>query len=138
MVGSFIEVTEAPMRPITPADPRIEVAEILDIAVAEDGRHIDLTLRTRDENVIAMRIAQATINKALAQLSDWAALALEISAAEPVAKLNAPIGEWEIVRDVDAPTPTIECRTMHGCGLAVAFTCDPITAIPQVHVAVNL
>ena len=63
---------------------------------------------------------------------------METSTADPVAKLDAPIGQWEIVRDIDTATPTIECRTVQGHGVAVAFTYDAITAIPQLHVAVNL
>jgi len=119
MAGSFTEAEGA-----TFPDRRIEVAEILDIAVAEDGRQIDLTVRADNGNIVPLRISQAAIAEALARLSDKAALALETSTADPVpvGKVNAPIGQWEIVRDVDAGTPTIECRTVQGHGVAVAFT----------------
>ena len=138
MASSFTAAAEGPTPTVRPSDRRVEVTEILDIAVAEDGGQIDLTMRASDGNVVPLRISQAAIAEALAQLSNKAALALETSTAAPGAKLNAPIGQWEIVRDVDAPLPTIECRTVQGHGVAVAFTYDPITAIPQLHVAVNL
>ena len=138
MVSSFTAAAEEPVGRVPPSDRPIEVAEILDIAVAAEGWQIDLTIRASDGNVVPLRISQAAIAEALAQLSDKAALALETSTADPGAKLNAPIGQWEIVRDVDGGIPTVECRTVQGHGVAVAFTYDPITAIPQLHVAVNL
>src|SRR5262245_44113566 len=119
-------------------DRRIEVTEIVDVAVAEDWSHVDLSARASDGRVVALRISQTTIAETLARLSDRAALALETSTTEPAAKLNAPIGEWQLVRDAEAATPTIECRTADGHGVAVALAYDPITAVPALQVVVDL
>jgi len=78
------------------------------------------------------------MTEALARLSDKAVLVLETSTDEPAAKLNAPMGAWEIVQEPGATSPTLECRTADGRGLAVAFGYDPITAIPQLQVAVDV
>ena len=116
----------------------IEVAEIVNVAFAEDWSHVDLSARTDDGQLVALRISQATIKEALARLSERAALTLETSTAEPAAKLRVPIGEWRVAPDVAAATPTIECRTVDGYGVAVAFAYDPITAIPALEVVVDL
>ena len=114
------------------------MTEIVDVAVAKDWGHVDLSVHTSAGLLIALRISQAAITEALARLSDQAALALEMSTSEPVAKLNAPIGGWQLVRDVAAATPTIECRTTDGHGVAVALAYDPITAVPALQVVVDL
>jgi hypothetical protein len=52
--------------------------------------------------------------------------------------LHMDIGAWEIVPEPGATAPTLECRTADGRGVAVAFGYDPITAIPQLQVAVDV
>jgi len=128
---SLDAVTQSP-------DRCIEVTEIVDVAVAQDWSHVDLSARTSDGEVVALRVSQATIAEALARLSGSAALALETSTAEPAAKLNAPIGDWQLVRDDAAATPTIECRTADGHGVAIALAYDPITAVPALQVVIDL
>ena len=138
MRGTSLEAAGALAPTGRPSDRRIEVTEILDVAVARDWSHVDLSGRTSDGHLVALRISQTMIAEAFAQLSDKAALTLETSAVEPATKLNAPIGGWQVVRDVAAATPTIECRTMDGHGVAVAIAYDPITAIPHLQVIVDL
>jgi hypothetical protein len=121
---------------VPPPDRRIEVTEILDVTFAESGGHLELALRASDGNVITLRVARTTLAEALARLPSKAVFALETSTPDPRGKLNAPIGEWAIVQDLAAPT--LECRTADGRGVGVAFAYDPITAIPQLQVAVDL
>jgi hypothetical protein len=118
-------------------DQSIEVAEIVNIAFAESGEHVDVSIREHSGKIFGLRIARATIAAALTCLSDKATFLLEMSTSDPVAKLNASIGEWEIAEDFRAATPTLECRSKDGRGVAVAFTYDPITAVPKLQVAVD-
>ena len=129
-------------RALTPAAPPpehlIDVIGIIGVAFAADRQHIELSVRDSSDKVVMLRISRAAMTEALARLSDKAVLVLETSTDEPAAKLNAPMGAWEIVQEPGATSPTLECRTADGRGLAVAFGYDPITAIPQLQVAVDV
>jgi hypothetical protein len=138
MPGPSTESSAPARTTVRPPNRRIEVAEILDVAFAESGGHIDLSLRASDGDVVMLRVARATMAEVLARLPGNAVFVLETSPAEPPTKLNAPMGEWEIVQDLSATTPTLECRTADGHGVAVAFAYDPVTAIPQLQVAIDL
>ena len=119
------------------ADERIDVIEIVQIALAGDWSHLDLDVRT-DKGDIPLRIPREAIADALAQVADKVALALETSTVAPAAKLTAPIGQWETVWHAGTATPTVECRTTDGHGVAFALAYDPITAVPQLQVALDL
>jgi hypothetical protein len=127
-----------PTPAVPPPDRRIEVAEIIGVAFAADHQHIDLSVRDSSDSTVMLRIPRAAMTEALARLADKAVLVLETSTDEPAAKLNAPVGAWEIVQEPGATSPTLECRTADGRGVAVAFGYDPITAIPQLQVAVDV
>jgi hypothetical protein len=129
---------KAPTPAVPPPDRGIEVAEIIGVAFAADHQHIDLSVRDSSDSTVMLRIPRAAMTKALARLADKAVLVLETSTDEPAAKLNAPVGAWEIVQEPGATSPTLECRTADGRGVAVAFGYDPITAIPQLQVAVDV
>jgi hypothetical protein len=129
---------KAPTPAVPPPDRRIEVAEIIGVAFAADHQHIDLSVRDSSDSTVMLRIPRAAMTEALARLADKAVLVLETSTDEPAAKLNAPVGAWEIVQEPGATSPTLECRTADGRGVAVAFGYDPITAIPQLQVAVDV
>jgi len=116
----------------------IEAIEIVDIALDEDCTHIDLSLREISGHIVHLRISRAVMAAGLAWLSGNAALVLETSASESAAKLTAPIGGWRIVQNADAVAPNLECRTDDGRGIALAIAYDPVTAIPQLQVAVDL
>src|SRR5262245_37170944 len=117
---------------------RMDVAEIIDIAPAGDWSHLDLAVRTDAGDIFPFRIPRAAIAGVLAQIADKVELTLETSSAAPAARLTVPIGEWETVWRAGASTPAIECRTMDGHGVAFGLAYDPITAIPQLPVAVDL
>lgn len=129
---------KAPTPAVPPPDRRIEVAEIIGVAFAADHQHIDLSVRDSSDSTVMLRIPRAAMTEALARLADKAVLVLETSTDEPAAKLNAPVGAREIVQEPGATSPTLECRTADGRGVAVAFGYDPITAIPQLQVAVDV
>jgi hypothetical protein len=112
--------------------------EVVDSAFSENCTHIDLSLRESDGTVVTLRIAWASLAGVLARLSGSAGLVLETLNGDVSAKSKALLGQWEMVADLRAPTPTLECRTADGCGLMVAFGYDSITAMPQLEVAVAL
>ena len=120
------------------AHARMDVVEIVDITPAGDWSHLDLAVRTDAGDVLPLRIPRAAIADVLAQMADKVALTLETSTAAPAARLTAPIGEWETVWRDGTATPTIECRTMDGHGVAFGLAYDPVTAVPQLQVAVDL
>jgi len=120
------------------APERMDVVEIVDVVPAGDWSHLDLALRTGAGDILPLRIPRAAIADVLAQMADKVALALETSTAAPPARLTAPIGEWETVWRAGTATPTIECRTADGHGVAFGLAYDPITAVPQLQVAVDL
>jgi len=138
MGRTAIKAVRAPPPAVPPPDRRIDVAEIIGVAFAADHRHMDLSVRESSDTITMLRLPRAAMAEALARLSDQAVLVLETSTDEPAAKLNAPIGAWEIVPEPGATAPTLECRTADGRGVAVAFGYDPITAIPQLRVAVDV
>jgi hypothetical protein len=123
---------------VPPPDHLIDVIGINGVAFVADRQHIELSVRDSGGKVVMLRIARAAMTEALARLSDQAVLVLETSTDEPAAKLSASMGAWEIVQEPGATSPTLECRTADGRGLAVAFGYDPITAIPQLQVAVDV
>jgi hypothetical protein len=117
---------------------QIEVAEIVDVVFAESGGHIDLSLRASDGDIITLRVPSQTMADALARMPEKAVFVLEASTAEHPEKLHAPMGEWDLVQDWRATMPMLECRAADGRGVAVAFSYDPVTALPQLQVAVDL
>jgi hypothetical protein len=138
MRRSATKTARAPTPAVPPPDHLIDVTGIIGVAFAADRQHIELSVRDSGGKVVMLRIAPAAMTEALARLSDKAVLVLETSTDEPAAKLNAPMGAWEIVQEPGATSPTLECRTADGRGVAVAFGYDPITAIPQLQVAVDV
>jgi hypothetical protein len=112
--------------------------EVVSAAFSENCIHIDLSLRESDGTVMTVRIAWASLAGVLARMSGSAALILETVTGDTNAKSKALLGQWEMVADLGAPTPTLECRTADGCGLMVAIGYDPITATPQLEVAIAL
>src|SRR5262249_1707567 len=119
-------------------DRSIEAIEIVDVVLAEDCTHIDLSVREIGGNVVRIRMSLKVMAAGLALLSGKSAFVLETSASESAGKLTAPIGGWRIVQDADAAAPNLECRTDDGRGVAFAIAYDPVTAIPQLQVAVDL
>jgi hypothetical protein len=117
---------------------RIEVVEIVDVTFAEDCGHIDFAVRADNGSVFVLRTPRAVVAAAFAQLSQRAAMELEMSTDERAAKLSAPVGQWEVVQSVGGAIPTFECRIQDGRGVAVGLAYDPITAIPRLQVAVDL
>jgi hypothetical protein len=138
MRRSAIKAARAPTPAVLPPDHLIDVTGIIGVAFAADRQHIELSVRDSGGKVVMLRISRAAMTEALARLSDQAVLVLETSTDEPAAKLSAPMGAWEIVQEPGATSPTLECRTADGRGVAVAFGYDPITAIPQLQVAVDV
>jgi hypothetical protein len=138
MRRSTTKAARAPTPAVPPPDHLIEVTGIIGVAFAADRQHIELSVRDGDDKVVMFRISRTAMAAALARLSDQAVLVLETSTDEPAAKLNAPMGAWKIVQEPGAGSPTLECRTADGRGVAVAFRYDPITAIPQLQVAVDV
>jgi hypothetical protein len=129
----------APAAPIACVpDRRIEVAEIVDVVFDENGGHIDLSLRASDGEIITLRVPSLAMTDALARMPDKAVFVLEASTPDHPEKLHAPMGEWGLVQDSRARMPTLECRAADGRGVAIGFSYDPITALPQLQVAVDL
>jgi hypothetical protein len=116
----------------------VEVVEIVDVAFAADCGYVELAVRADDGNTFLLPTPQTALAAAFGQLSRRAAMELEMSTDGHVAKLNAPVGEWEVVQSVGGAIPTFECRIADGRGVAVGLTYDPITAIPRLQVAIEL
>ena len=118
--------------------PTTNSVEVVDAVFSKNCTHIDLSLRESDGTIVTLRMAWLSLAEVMARLPGSAALVLETLNGDANAKSKAPLGQWEMVPNLGAPAPTLECRTADGCGLVVTFDYDPVTATPQLEVAIAL
>jgi len=113
----------------------IDVTDIRSISLLQSNM-VQLTLRDRAEREWLIRLPLGVLDGCLHRVSDERALVLCADTREDHARLTYPIRTWVLARDPGGREPTFLCRTSDGGGLEIAFSVDPVTAVPTLAVTI--